>query len=62
MTKATPIRKTFNWAGLPVQRFSPLSSRWEHGSIQAGMVQAELRVLHLHLKATRRKLALRQLG
>jgi len=29
-------------AGPQVQRFSPLSSRWEHGSIQAGMVQAEL--------------------
>jgi len=38
-------------AGLQVQRFSPLSSRWEHGSIQAGMVQEELRVLHLHLRA-----------
>jgi hypothetical protein len=34
-----------------LQRFSPLSSRWEHGSIQAGMVQEELRALHLHLKA-----------
>jgi hypothetical protein len=32
-------------AGLQVQRFSPLSSRWVHGSIQAGMVQVELRVL-----------------
>jgi hypothetical protein len=38
-------------AGLQVQRFSPLSSRWEHGSIQAGMVQEELRVLCLHPKA-----------
>ena len=37
-------------AGLQVQRFSPLSSRQEHGSIQAGMVQEELRDLHLHLK------------
>jgi hypothetical protein len=35
---------------LQVQRFSPLSSRQEHGSSQAGMVQEELRVLHLHLK------------
>jgi hypothetical protein len=40
-------------AGLQVQRFSPLSSRQEYGSIQAGMVQEKLRVLHLHLKATR---------
>jgi hypothetical protein len=31
-------------AGLQVQRFSPLSSRWEHGSTQAGMAQEELRV------------------
>jgi hypothetical protein len=30
-------------AGLQVQRFSPLSSRWEQGSIQAGMAQEELR-------------------
>ena len=43
-------------------RFSPLSSRWEHGSIQAGMVQEELRVLHFYLKAARRILASRQLG
>jgi hypothetical protein len=38
-------------AGLQVQRFSPLSSRWEHGSIQAVMTQAELRVLRLHPNA-----------
>jgi hypothetical protein len=38
-------------AGLQFQRFSPLSSRWEHGSIQAGMAQEELRVLCLHPKA-----------
>jgi hypothetical protein len=62
MTKATLIRRAFNWAWLMlVQRFSPLSSRWEHGIIQAGMVQEELRVLHLHLKATRIKLTSRQL-
>ena len=36
---------------LKVQRFSPLSSRWEHGNIQAGMEQEELGVLYLHLKA-----------
>ena len=38
-------------AGLWVQRFSPLSSRWEHGSIQVGMAQEELRVICLHPKA-----------
>jgi hypothetical protein len=49
-------------AGLQVQRFSPLSSWWEPGSIQADMVQAELRALHLHLKAISGRLASRQLG
>jgi hypothetical protein len=49
-------------AGLQVQKFSPLSSRWEHGSIQAGMAQEELRVLQPHIKATGRKMASRQLG
>jgi hypothetical protein len=53
MAKATLTRTTFSW-GLQVQRFSPLSSRWEHVSIQAGMVLEELRVLHLHLKAASR--------
>jgi hypothetical protein len=63
MTKATLIRTAFNWSGLQVQRFSPvLSSRQEHGSIQAGMVQEELRVLHLYLKATKRRLAFRELA
>ena len=36
--------------GLQVQRFSPLSSRWEHGSVQTGMVEEELSVLHLVLR------------
>jgi len=50
-------------AGLQVQRFCPLSSRWgEHGSIQTGMVQAELRVLQLYLKAGNGRLISRQLG
>jgi hypothetical protein len=40
MTKATLIGTTFNWGvGLQVQRFSTLSSRQEHGSIQAGLVR-----------------------
>ena len=62
MTTATLIRTTLIGAGLQVQRFSPLSSRQEHGSIQAGMAQEELRVLHLNLKAARRTLTSRQLG
>ena len=48
-------------AGLQVQRFSLLSSRQEHGSVQAGMVQEELRVPPLVLKAARRRLDSRQL-
>jgi hypothetical protein len=36
-------------AGLQVQRLSPLSSRWEHGSIQAGMVQEMLRMQELYI-------------
>jgi hypothetical protein len=64
MTKATLILKKKTkqhliGAGLQVQRFTPLSSRQEHGSIQAGMAQEELRVLHLHLKAASRILASR---
>jgi hypothetical protein len=35
--------------------FSPLSSRQDHRRDWAGMVQEELRVLHLQLKATREK-------
>jgi hypothetical protein len=49
-------------AGLQGQRFSPLSSRWEHCSIQAGIVQEELRVLHFVPKENRRRLAFKQLG
>jgi hypothetical protein len=35
---------------------------WEPGSIQAGMAEEELRVLHLVPKANRIKLTSRQLG
>jgi hypothetical protein len=38
MTKATLIRTTFTWGWLA------------DSEVQAGMVQAELRVCHLHLK------------
>jgi hypothetical protein len=44
-------------ADLQGQRFSPLSSRWEHGRVQVGLVQEGLSVLHLHLKAARRKVS-----
>jgi hypothetical protein len=49
-------------AGLQVQRFSPISSGWGHGSIQADTVQEELKDSQHHLKATRGSLACRQLG
>jgi hypothetical protein len=50
MTKATFIKTTLIRAALQVQRFNPLSSRWEHGSVQTGMVEEELSVLHLVLR------------
>jgi hypothetical protein len=56
------LRQHLIRAGLQVKRFGPLSSRQEHGSVQAGMVPEELRVLSLYLKAAMRWLAPRQLG
>jgi hypothetical protein len=47
-------------AGLQVQRFSPLSPRQEHGSLQAGIVRKELRVLHFDQKTSRRRLITRE--
>ena len=44
MTKATLIRAAFIGVGLQIQKLGPLSSRQEHGSIQAVMVQEELKV------------------
>jgi hypothetical protein len=49
-------------AGLQVQKFSPLLSRQEHGSIQASIAWELLRVLHLVSKTNRRRLVPRQLG
>jgi hypothetical protein len=63
MTKASLIKKQhLIGAGLQVQRFSPLSSSWKHGSIQAGMAQEELRVQCLHPKAASGRLTSRQRG
>jgi len=53
MATATHKGQHLIGVALRVQRFTASSSRQEHGSIQAGMVQEELRVLHLHLKAAR---------
>jgi hypothetical protein len=55
MTKATFIRTTFNWGWLT-------GSEVQSIIIKAVMVQAELRVLHLHLKAASGRLASRHLG
>jgi hypothetical protein len=62
MTKATLIRTTFNWSWLTGSEVQSIITKKEHGSIQAGMLQAELRVLHLHLKAASGRLTSRQLG
>jgi hypothetical protein len=48
--------------GSLVQRFRPLSSKKEHGRVQADIMQEELIVLHLHLKAASRMLTSRKLG
>ena len=53
--------RIFIWGWLIASEVSPLSSRQEHGGIQAGKVQEELRVLHLHLKAASQWLASRHL-
>jgi hypothetical protein len=52
ITKATLIKTKFNWRWLQVQRFSPLSSRQEHGSIQADVGLEKLRVLHFTQRQT----------
>ena len=57
------IRTTFNWGWLTgSEDQSIIISIREHGSVQAGMVQEELRVLHLVPKANRRRLASGKLG
>jgi hypothetical protein len=63
MTKASLIKNNI-YLGLSYRfmAYSPLSSRWEHGSIQASMAKAELRVLRLYPKAATGRLTLRQLG
>jgi hypothetical protein len=54
MTKAALVRMKFNWGWLTGSVHYHQGRK--HGSLQAGMVQEELRVLHLHLKAARRRL------
>ena len=65
MTKASLIKTRFNWGWLTGSEIQPIivkARAWQHGSIQAGMVQAEMRVLHLHLKAASGRLISRHLG
>jgi hypothetical protein len=62
MTKATLIKTIFNWGWLTGSEVQCIIIKAEHDSIQAGMVQEELCVLHIHLKAASRILASRQLG
>jgi hypothetical protein len=57
MTKAILVGQHLIGGGLQVQRFSPLSLVWDYGSIQTGMVKAEVRIPHLHLNTTSRILA-----
>ena len=62
MTKASPIKTAFNWGwltGSEVESIFIKVGTWQH---QAGMVQEELRFLHLHLKAASRILASWQPG
>jgi|UPI0000F4AFE4 hypothetical protein len=61
MTKSTLIRTTFNWdwlTGSEVQSIIKVGA-WQHPG--RGMMQAELKVLHLHLKAASGRLTSRQL-
>jgi hypothetical protein len=62
MTKGTLIRTTVNWGWLTCSAVQSIILKAGTWSIQAGMVQEELRVLHLHLKAVSRILTFRQLG
>ena len=59
MTRQLFYRKTFTWAwlmGSGVQRFASHHDA-KHSGVQAGMLlEKELRVLDLDLKATRRRL------
>jgi hypothetical protein len=57
MTRATVIRTTLSCGWLTGSEVQFIIIKMGHGSIQAGIVQEELRVPHLHLKAARRRLA-----
>jgi hypothetical protein len=49
MTKASLIRITFHWGWLTGSEVQSILIMMGCGSIQAGLVQEELRALYLHL-------------
>jgi hypothetical protein len=62
MTVAGLGKTTFNWGWLTGSEIQSIIIMVESMAVsrQAGMALEELRVLHLHLKANRRRLASRQ--
>jgi hypothetical protein len=62
MTKASLIKNNINWGWLTGLEVQSIIIKVGAGQHPAGMVQAELRVLHLHLKAASERLTSRQLG
>jgi hypothetical protein len=62
MIKAGLIKTTFNWGWLTSSEVQFIIINVGACSIQAGMAQAELRVLHLHPKTASGRLTSRQLG
>jgi hypothetical protein len=54
MTKAALLRTTFNWGWLTGSKVQSIIIKAGARQHQAGMVQEELRVLHLHLEAARK--------
>jgi hypothetical protein len=53
---------TFHWGWLTGSKVQSSIIKVGNGSIQGDMVQEELRVLHLHLKAASGRLTSRQLA
>jgi hypothetical protein len=44
-------RKNFLGTGFQFGRFGPFLSQWEHGSMQADVMETWLKVLHLYTQA-----------
>jgi hypothetical protein len=61
MNKVTLKRTTGNWGWLTGSEVQSIIIKVGAGQ-NLGIVQEQLRVLHLHLKASSRRLASRQLG